>query len=655
MAADWLEEKLEALPSGPGVYLMKDRRGEVIYVGKAINLRSRVRSYFGRTSDTRAFIPFLEDLLGDVETLVVSNEKEALLLENELIKRHQPRFNILLKDDKNYICLRLDHSQGYPRLEVVRHFQADGAQYFGPYASASSIRETLRIVNRYFQLRTCSDHVLANRRRPCLLYQIGRCPAPCVHDVPAEEYHRNVREVALFLEGKGNELTSSLKQRMREAAGALRFEEAARLRDQLFAIERSLERQTVASTEPVDQDVFAHHREADRFLVYVLYVRQGRLNGGQAFPFKGQEFPDAELLLSFVNLYYAQGNLVPDEVLLPSVLEGEDEALMELLGERRGKRVRVLVPRRGERARLLDMARANAAQAFQEQRRSQEETEDVLQRLTGALGLGRLPRRIECFDISHFQGAAVVGSAVAMTDGELDKSRYRRFRVKLTRGQDDYASIHEVVSRRLKRGLLEQDLPDLLVIDGGKGQLAAAHAAMRDTGVTALDVVGLAKARELEVEDKEAPVVRSPERIFVLGRKDAVVLRQNAPELFLLTRLRDEAHRFAIGYQQKLMRRRNFQSVLEDIPGVGVGRKRALLRHFGSLKRIRAAAIEELSQVEGVSVALAERIHGALHAPSPPQGTQEEGEAGGEDTVRQASLEDASAAVSGGAGSPTGQ
>jgi excinuclease ABC subunit C len=227
--------------------------------------------------------------------------------------------------------------------------------------------------------------------------------------------------------------------------------------------------------------------------------------------------------------------------------------------------------------------------------------------------------------------------------------------VKLTRGQDDYASIHEVVSRRLKRGLLEQDLPDLLVIDGGKGQLAAAHAAMRDTGVTALDVVGLAKARELEVEDREAPVVRSPERIFVLGRKDAVVLRQNAPELFLLTRLRDEAHRFAIGYQQKLMRRRNFQSVLEDIPGVGVGRKRALLRHFGSLKRIRAAAIEELSQVEGVSVALAERIHGALHAPPPPLGAQEEEEAGGEDTVRQASLEDASAAVSGGAGSPTGQ
>ena len=250
MAASWLEEKLEALPAGPGVYLMKDSRGDVIYVGKAINLRARVRSYFGRSSDTRAFVPILEGLLGDVETVVVSNEKEALLLENELIKRHQPRFNVLLKDDKNYICLRLDHTQPYPRLEVVRRFQADGAQYFGPYASASSIRETLRIVNRYFQLRTCSDHALVNRRRPCLLYQIGRCPAPCVHPVEHEEYHRNVREVALFLEGKASELTGSLKVRMKESARELRFEEAARLRDQLFAIERSLERQTVASSEP---------------------------------------------------------------------------------------------------------------------------------------------------------------------------------------------------------------------------------------------------------------------------------------------------------------------------------------------------------------------------------------------------------------------
>jgi excinuclease ABC subunit C len=644
MGADWLEEKLEALPAGPGVYLMKDRRGEIIYVGKALNLRARVRSYFGRSSDTRAFVPILEGLLGDVETVIVSNEKEALLLENELIKRHQPRFNVLLKDDKNYICLRLDHSQAYPRLEVVRRFEADGAQYFGPYASASSIRETLRIVNRYFQLRTCSDHVLANRRRPCLLYQIGRCPAPCVHPVDREEYHRNAAEVALFLEGKASELTTSLKQRMKASAKELHFEEAAHVRDQLFAIERSLERQTAVSNEPVDQDVFAYHREADRFLVYVLYVRQGRLNGGQAFPFRGQEFPDTELLLSFVNLYYGQGNLVPDEVLLPSVPEGEVEALAELLGDRRGRKVRVLVPRRGERARLLDMARANAAQAFQEQRRSQKETEGVLERLTDVLGLHRLPRRIECFDISHFQGAAVVGSAVAMLDGELDKSRYRRFRVKLTRGQDDFASIHEVVSRRLRRGLADSDLPDLLVIDGGKGQLAAAHAAMRDTGVTTLDVVGLAKARELEVADREAPVVRSPERVFVLGRRDPVVLRQNAPELFLLTRLRDEAHRFAIGYQQKLMRRRNFQSVLEDIPGVGAGRRRALLRHFGSLKRVRAATLEELAQVEGVSIGLAARIHAGLHAPT--AGASQEEEAGGEDTVWRASLEDASATAS---------
>ena len=644
MPADGLEEKLEALPAGPGVYLMKDRRGEVIYVGKAVNLRSRVRSYFGRSSDTRAFVPILEDLLADVETVVVSNEKEALLLENELIKRHQPRFNVLLKDDKNYICLRLDQTQAYPRLEVVRRFQRDGAQYFGPYASASNIRETLRTVNRHFQLRTCSDHVLTNRRRPCLLYQIGRCPAPCVHPVSREEYHRHVREVALFLEGKAGELEASLRARMREASGALRFEEAARVRDQLFAIERSLERQTVAFPEPIDQDVFHHHRQADRFLVYVLYVRQGRLHGGQAFPFQGQEFPDAELLQSFVNLYYHEGNPLPDEVLLPGLPEGEAEGLAELLGDRRGRRVRVLHPRRGERARLLELARANAVQAFAEHRRSREETEGALERLTSALGLARLPRRIECFDISHFQGASVVGSSVAMTDGELDRSRYRRFRVKLTRGQDDFASLHEVVGRRLRRGLQAGDLPDLLVIDGGKGQLAAAHAALRDAGVTGLDIVGLAKARELDGESREAPVVRSPERVFVLGRRDPVVLRQNAPELFLLTRIRDEAHRFAITYQQKLMRGRSLRSVLEDVPGVGAGRKRALLRHFGSLKRVRGASIEELAQVEGVSVALAERIHAFLHGA--PRSAAEP-ESGAEDAIRQASLEDASTSDSG--------
>jgi len=626
-----LDQKLAQLPSAPGVYIMKDRQGSVVYVGKAVNLRSRVRSYFTRSQDTRAFIPLLDSLLGDIETVLVSNEKEALLLENELIKKHKPRFNVQLRDDKNFLCLRIDLKHPYPRLEMVRRFQDDGARYFGPYASAGSIRETLRVVNRYFQLRTCSDHVLENRRRPCILHQIGRCPAPCVFDIPVEEYRTSVSEAVLFLEGKGEALVQSLESRMKRAATDLRFEDAARLRDQLIALQRSLERQKVASHEPIDQDVFGFHRQADRLSVYALYVRSGRMAGGRSFHFAGLEFPDAELLESFINLYYAGDQLIPDEVLLPIEVEGA-RALAEILSERKGARVPVRVPARGEKAELVALARQNAEQAFQERTRTKDETLAVLERLQRRLRLNKLPRRIECYDISHFQGATIVASQVAAQDGEADKSRYRRFKIKSVAGQDDFQSMYEVISRRAKRGLAERDLPDLIVIDGGKGQLGSAQAALKDAGVEHQDVVGLAKSRELDDGgDRSAAAERSPERVFVLGRKDPVILPQSSPELFVLTRVRDEAHRFAITFQQKLMRRRNFRSALQDIPGVGEGRKRALLRHFGSLKRIRAASIEALAEVEGMGPSIAERIHGFLHDARAP----------GEDQVRDASLEDA--------------
>ncbi len=624
-----LEAKLESLPTEPGVYLMKDRRDEIIYVGKAINLRNRVRSYFTRTGDTRAFVSLLDKFLADIETVIVHNEKEALLLENELIKKHKPRFNVLLKDDKQYISLRLDKTQTYPRLEVVRRYEKDGARYFGPYSSASAIRETLRIINRYFHLRTCTDHVLANRKRPCLLHQIGRCPAPCVYPVVPEDYKKSVDEVVLFLEGKASELVEGLRARMKQSSSEMRFEEAARIRDQLRAIERSLERQKVATSDFKDQDVFAFHREGDRLLVYVLYVRQGRLNGGQAFPLGSQEFPDEELLPSFVNLYYDQGNFVPEEILLPLDIE-EREGLEALLSERKGEKARVMVPKRGEKRDLVDMAQRNAEQAAIERRRTKDETEAVLRRLQERLSLKRLPRRMECFDISHFQGASIVASQVAATDGEIDKSRYRRYRIKTLEKQDDFASMHEVISRRLKRGRDEGDLPDLLVIDGGKGQLASALAAAKDVGVDTVDIISLAKSRDEEVHDRDAERAQSPERVFIPGRKDPIVLRQNSAELYLLARLRDEAHRFAITFQQKSMRRNNFTSVLDDIPGVGAVRKKALLKHFGSLKRVREASIEELVEVLGPTVS--ERVHAALH------GHPEEDEV---DPIREASLEDA--------------
>ncbi|WP_223634778.1 excinuclease ABC subunit UvrC [Corallococcus sp. EGB] len=626
-----LQEKLDALPTEPGVYLMKDKRGTIIYVGKAINLRSRVRSYFNRSGDTRVFVSLLDTMLGDLETVLVHNEKEALLLENELIKKHKPRFNVLLKDDKQFISLRLDRTQPFPRLEVVRKYEKDGARYFGPYSSAGAIRETLRLINRYFRLRTCTDHVLANRKRPCLLYQIGRCPAPCVYPVSPEDYRKSVDEVAMFLEGKAGQLIEGLRARMKRASMELKFEEAARVRDQLLAIERSLERQKVATTDFKDQDVFALYREGDRILFYVLHVRQGRLNGGQAFPFGSQEFPDDELLASFVNLYYDQGGFVPEEVLLPLEPGDGTDGLEALLSERKGDRVRVFVPKRGEKHELVNMAVKNAEQAFVERKRTKDETDTVLSRLQSKLGLRNFPRRMECYDISHFQSSSIVASQVAVTDGETDKSRYRKYKIKSVEKQDDFASMYEVITRRLKRGLEEGDLPDLLVIDGGKGQLASAHAAMKDLGVEGVDVVGLAKSRDQEVFDRDAESAKSPERVFVLGRKDPIVLPQNSAEMFMLTRMRDEAHRFAITFQGKSMRKSSLRSALEDIPGVGEGRRKMLLRHFGSLKRVGEASIEELTEVVGP--AMAERVHAGLHG-DPEDDT--------EDPVREASLDDAS-------------
>jgi excinuclease ABC subunit C len=617
---DTVRQKLESLPAEPGVYLMKDSQGEVVYVGKAVNLRSRVRSYFTR-GDERAFVALLDDLLGDLEVIVVHNEKEALLLESELIKKHKPRFNVVLRDDKSFICLRLDEKAAWPRLEIVRAAQLqpragratsmarDGARYFGPYSSASSIRETLRLINRHFGLRTCSDHQLdqcRRRQRACMQFQIGRCPGPCIGAITGEEYAHNVRDVALFLTGKEATVLERLRARMQEASDRLEFEAAARLRDQIHAIERSLETQRMITTEDVDRDVVGVFREADRLTLYLLFIRGGRLTGGRDFPFAGQEFPTEELVSSFVDLYYGQDTLLPDEILLPVELE-DAEAAERWLSERRGRKVRVLTPRRGAKAELVELAHKNAEAAFHESRRSKEELAAMLERLQSSLGLSRPPRRVECYDISLFQGSAAVGSKVSFLDGEPDKSQYRRYRIKTVKGTDDFAMLYEVLGRRLPQG----ELPDLFVIDGGRGQLASAAAALKDQGIVA-DIVSLAKSRALE-GGPSGSVEHSPERVFVLNRKDPVVLRQNSPELFMLTRLRDEAHRFAIAYHRLLRDRGTLASQLEEIPGVGPARRQALLRHFGSMRRLQGASADRIAEVGGIGEALASQIHQALH------------------------------------------
>ncbi len=651
-----LRKTLDELPQAPGCYLMKDRAGEVVYVGKAASLRSRVRQYFDAGSgDDRIFIPLLEDLLGDIEVIVTRSEKEAVLLENELIKKHKPRFNVRLRDDKDFIVLRLDERHPYPRLEVrrAREKRQPGARYFGPYSSASSIRETLRIVNRHFQLRTCSDHVFDHRKRPCILFQIHRCPAPCVYDIPQEEYRQSVEDAVEFLEGRESDLVERLRSRMEEAAAATRYEDAARLRDQLQAVERSLEKQRVLMADRADRDVVGLYREGPDMVVQVLSMRDGKLQDSRSHPFREQEFPDEEVLSSFLSLYYEQ-NPAPEEVLVP-VEPVQADALADVLSERRGKRVRLLTPQRGAKADLLDVAARNAEQGFKSWHEKDERTEKALAALVRMLHLARPPRRMECYDISTFQGALAVGSGVSMKDGEPDKANYRHYKVKGAAGQDDFAMLHEVVTRRLRRALAEGRFPDLIVVDGGKGQLAAALAAAKDVGIATspvtgipgapfVEMVGLAKSRLVEgpaletarvvarrarrrasdvadaAEARErgfvSELARSPERVFLPGRKDPVVLRQNSSELFLLARLRDEAHRFAITFHRKLRRERNFQSVLEEIPGVGEGRKRSLLRHFGSLKRVKEAGVEAIEQVDGFGRRQAEAVHEFFHRPA---------------------------------------
>ena len=601
-----LQDKVDALPTGPGVYLMKDRNGRVIYVGKAIDLRARVRSYFSG-SDSRAFVQLLDKVLADIEVVVVRNEKESLLLENELIKKHLPRYNVQLRDDKNFLCLRVDLTHPFPRIETVRQVASDGARYFGPFTSAASLRETLRIANRTFQLRTCTDAVLASRRRPCLMYQLGRCPAPCVSYIEQAAYRANLDAALLFLDGRDKLLLATMRERMQTAVQGLDFEEAARMRDRITAIERSLERQVVATSDEADIDVFGSAREADRVVIYTLFIRGGRVAGGRA-THATSEFPLEELVTAYVNRYYAEQGFIPDVVLLPPPVP---EALAGLLGERRGRSVEVRTPQRGHGRQLLELANENASRALSERSSSVEERERVLQSLKERLRLDRLPRRIECIDVSHFGGESVVASQVASEDLELQRQRYRRFRLRGVTRNDDFAAIYEVVQRRLRQGLELGDLPDLLVIDGGKGQLSSALAAAQEAQVTSVAIVGLAKNRPVEsMVREESSAAMTGERVFLPRVKDPVVLPPTSRELLALTRLRDEAHRFAIGYQRTLSRRRVRSSALDAIDGIGPARRQQLLRAFGSLSGIRAASQEAVADVVGPR--LAARVREAL-------------------------------------------
>ena len=608
------EEKLASLPSHPGVYLMRDRNGKVIYVGKAKELRARVRSYF-RGGDGRSQIQFLLRRVEDIETLVTGNEKEALILENNLIKQYRPRYNVLLKDDKSYVSIRVNVRHPWPRIIATQKIVKDGSRYFGPYSSALGVRETLDIVERHFLLRTCTEHNFKNRARPCLQYQIKRCVAPCVLPVDPKEYQENLQRALLFIEGKQQELLGALKEKMRERADALEFEAAAKIRDQIQAVERTVEKQRMVSHWGADQDIFGMYREGGFIEVQALFVRQGKLTGNQAYALEDLEFSDAEVMESLLTQFYQGDRFVPDEILVPMELE-DREVREEYLGERKGKRVSIFCPQRGDKRHLLDMAAENARQSFFERHDQEKRREKMLLELQGKLRLKNYPQRIECFDISTIHGAHAVGSMVTFFNGEPDKKRYRHYRIRSVSadsGGDDFAMMYEVLRRRFSRGAAEGDLPDLVVVDGGKGQLGMAVAAMRELGIEGVDLAALAKMR-VQRSARSFEIQRSEERLFLPGQSNPVVLRRNSNALFLLQRVRDEAHRFAITYHKKLRTRQTLYSALDRIPGIGGARKRALLRAFGSVKRIEEATVEELLKIPSMNEKVAQEILDTLRS-----------------------------------------
>ncbi len=609
-----LEEKLESLPQRPGVYLMRDRGGKVIYVGKAKELRARVRAYF-RSGDGRSQIEFLLRRVEDVETLVTSNEKEALILENNLIKQYKPRYNIRLKDDKSYLSIKVNVRHPWPRIIATRKIVKDGSRYFGPYSSAFAVRETLDIIEKHFLLRNCTEHNFNNRARPCLQYQIKRCLAPCVLPVVPGEYQENLKRALLFIEGKRQELVEELRRRMREKADALEFEAAAKIRDQIQAVEKTVEKQRMVSHWGADQDVFGLYREGGFIEVQVLFVRQGKLTGNQAYALEDREFSDEEVMESLLTQFYQGDRFVPDEILLPVELE-DREVREEYLGERKGRGVAILCPQRGDKRELVEMAQQNARQSFFERHDQEKRKEKMLLELQQRLRLKNYPQRVECFDISTIHGAHAVGSMVTFFNGEADKKRYRHYRIRTVSadsGGDDFAMMHEVLKRRFSRGVQEGDLPDLVVVDGGKGQLGMALAALRELGVQDVDVAALAKMR-VQPSARSAEIQRSEERLFLPGQSNPVILKRNSNALFLLQRVRDEAHRFAITYHKKLRTRQTLYSALDKIPGIGGVRRRALLRHFGSIRRIEEATVEELLQIPSMNEKIAQEVLQALRA-----------------------------------------
>ena len=593
---------MKKIPDGPGVYLMKDSQGEVIYVGKAASLRARVRSYFqGYHRQNEPKVRAILEDLADLEYIATATEVEALVLEEDLIKSYRPRFNVRLKDDKRFPYLAITMQEPFPRLLVVRRARRDGAHYFGPYTNAKLMRKNLHVIRSLFPIRGCNDRIepgKPSRKRPCLDYALKQCSAPCVGKVSQEEYRRIAEGLCRFLEGRRRDLLQELRAEMAAAAAAQEFERAARLRDRILGIEQLIGQRRVRPTSLAERDAVGLKCREGVCAVQLFSVREGRVRRRERFLLEAPAgSSEAEVLAAAIRRFYSEAAEVPREVLLPQQIEDE-ELLARWLGELRGGRVELRVPQRGPKRRLVELAARNAALAVMEEGlKAERRAEDraALEELQRQLGLAHPPRRIEGYDISTIQGAESVGALVVFEDGRPRKSDYRRFKIKGAE-QDDYAMLAEVLARRITDERFPLP-PDLILIDGGRGQLSAALRAMRIHGWGGVPAVALAKGEE---------------EVYAPGRAAPLSIPKDSPALYLLQRVRDEAHRFALGYHRLRRKRGTLRSKLEEIPGIGPQRRKLLLKRFGSLKRLREASLEELLAIPGLPRKVAERVYQAL-------------------------------------------
>lgn len=588
-----LQQKLDHLPVEPGVYVYKNAQGKIIYVGKARSLRHRVRSYFQESRPLDTKTQRLVSEIADLEYIVTDSEVEALILESTLVKKHQPRYNVNLKDDKSFPYLKLTVNEPFPRIFITRRIRKDGALYFGPFLPASYARRTIKLVNKYFRLRTCNLEINGKMSRPCLDYQMKRCLGPCVAGLcTREEYGRAVEDVKLLLSGRTDELIRQLEQRMNRASDEMLYEAAAMYRDWIAVVKDISERQKMILEGQDDCDLFGYHQEGSQLALEVFAMRGGRVVGRREFFWEDLlSFDPGEFFSQALNQYYLQDSFTPKEIYIPADIE-DSEVLEAWLSERKGSRVYIRSPRQGLKSEMLDLVMRNARMSFDTRFRIlKAKGEELLKPLQEILETDSLPRRIETFDISHVQGSETVASMVLCVNGEMKRSGYRKFKIESVKGPDDFAAMREVIHRHYENTLEDDEgnLPDLVLIDGGKGQLSAAVSALDDLGLENQLVAAIAKKEEI---------------LFVKGREDSPVgLPKESPVLHLIQMMRDEAHRFAVSYHRKRRELRDFDSELMDIPGIGEVRKKVLLRAFGSLERVKKAGFDELAPYVGPKAA----------------------------------------------------